>query len=154
MLPNTGKRIKLFLYKIFHWNKQSVRVCLDTVYYWKLKTNCWKHYSKIIFKCVNSVMRLILKLNLRFSYLRILWTIYETQSRKHKRTKRHSYHCPNSHKVFTLVNEPLTWHYSDYTSGIIFFIIFFYNYFWFLNYGVDQGWPLACISALMERMFW
>ena len=24
--------------------------------YWKLKTDCWKHCSKIIFKCVNSAM--------------------------------------------------------------------------------------------------
>ena len=28
----------------------KVRVCLDTAYYWKLKTYYWKYYSKIIFK--------------------------------------------------------------------------------------------------------
>ena len=32
-------------------------VCLDTAYYWKLKTYYWKHCNKITFKCVNSIVR-------------------------------------------------------------------------------------------------
>ena len=31
-------------------------VCLDTVNCWKLKTYCWKHCSKIIFKCINNAV--------------------------------------------------------------------------------------------------
>ena len=42
----------LTLYLPQHW----LRVCLDTAYCWKLKTKNWKHYNKIIFKCVNSVV--------------------------------------------------------------------------------------------------
>ena len=34
----------------------QIRVCLDTVYCWKLKIENWKYCSKIIFKCVNSIM--------------------------------------------------------------------------------------------------
>ena len=34
------------------------RVCLDWTYCcWKLKTENWKHCNKIIFKCVNSIVR-------------------------------------------------------------------------------------------------
>ena len=38
----------------------DIRVCLDWTYCcwnWKLKTENWKHCSKIIFKCVNSNVR-------------------------------------------------------------------------------------------------
>ena len=38
-----------------------LRVYLDTTYCWKLKTENWKHCSKITFKCVNSAMRLNFK---------------------------------------------------------------------------------------------
>ena len=41
--------------------KHTLKVCLDITYLlktenWKLKTYCWKHYSKIIFKYVNSTV--------------------------------------------------------------------------------------------------
>ena len=38
-------------------------VCLNIVYYWKLKTENWKYCSKIIFKCVNSAVRLNFKVD-------------------------------------------------------------------------------------------
>ena len=34
----------------------SLRVCLDRTYFAELKTYCWNHCSKIIFKCVNSTV--------------------------------------------------------------------------------------------------
>ena len=45
------------------------RVCLNTVYL--LKTYCWKHHSKIIFKCVNSTMKL--KFILKSMFWWLLW---------------------------------------------------------------------------------
>ena len=42
----------------FEW----ITVCLDTAYFtesWKLKIENWKYYNKIIFKYVNSIVRLI-----------------------------------------------------------------------------------------------
>ena len=42
---------------------RGFRVCLDTTYYWKLKIKNWKYCKKIIFKCVNSIMRLIFNEN-------------------------------------------------------------------------------------------
>ena len=42
----------------FEW----ITVCLDTAYFiesWKLKTENWKYYNKIIFKYVNSTVRFI-----------------------------------------------------------------------------------------------
>ena len=42
------------LFKSQTQSKQSLRVCLDRTYF--AETENWKHYSKIIFKCVNSVV--------------------------------------------------------------------------------------------------
>ena len=42
---------------------RGFRVCLDTTYYWKLKIKNWKYCKKIIFKCVNNIMRLIFNEN-------------------------------------------------------------------------------------------
>ena len=38
-------------------------ICKYWLYYWKLKTEKRKHCSKIIFKCVNNVMRPIFNEN-------------------------------------------------------------------------------------------
>ena len=36
---------------------RTLRVCLDRTYFAELKIYCWNHCSKIIFKCVNSIVR-------------------------------------------------------------------------------------------------
>ena len=45
-----------------HMKFEWITVCLDTAYFtesWKLKIENWKYYNKIIFKYVNSTVRLI-----------------------------------------------------------------------------------------------
>ena len=39
------------------------RICFDTAYSWKLKTEIWKYCSKIIFKRVNSIVKSIFNEN-------------------------------------------------------------------------------------------
>lgn len=39
----------------------GLRICLTTVFYWKLKIKNIKYYNKIIFECVNSIVRLSFK---------------------------------------------------------------------------------------------
>ena len=39
-----------------YWMILTLEVCLDTVYCWKMKTYCWKHYNKIIFKDANGIV--------------------------------------------------------------------------------------------------
>ena len=48
-------------------DKERLRICLETAYFAKN----WKHYNKIIFKCINSVMRPIF--NESFAEKRGLW---------------------------------------------------------------------------------
>ena len=50
LLINDASICKTNVLKFVLW------VCLDTAYYWKLKTYCWKYCSKIIFKCVNNTV--------------------------------------------------------------------------------------------------
>ena len=57
-----------FLYRLNYF-LDRYRVCLNTVYL--LKTYCWKHHSKIIFKCVNSTMKL--KFILKSMFWWLLW---------------------------------------------------------------------------------
>ena len=44
------------------------RVCMNIVYYWKLKIYYWKYCSKIIFKYVNSAVRPSFKTKFTFFY--------------------------------------------------------------------------------------
>ena len=49
----------LFVLKVDLDYKSLLRVRLDRTYFAEKKTENWKHCSKINFKCVNSVVRLI-----------------------------------------------------------------------------------------------
>ena len=48
--------VKLKVKQNFLGPKCLLRVCLDTAENWKLKLKSEKYYSKIIFKCVNSIV--------------------------------------------------------------------------------------------------
>ena len=71
--------------------KWTLRVCLDTAYYWKLK-----HCSKIIFKCVNSTVRPSFEEKIvELDNLWVLWTVHETHCIRRKQAETEFQRNPN-----------------------------------------------------------
>ena len=88
-----------FTVKVILWLLKTLRVCLDWVYFVETENWNWKHCSKIIFKCVNSIVRPIFnkkvakKCNLwdREQYTYALFTVDKVNNcglKKKKRGKR------------------------------------------------------------------
>ena len=87
------------------------RVRLDWAYCcwnWKLKTENWKYYSKIIFKCVNSIVGLIFNIfntwtvHKQYMNSESMWgyclRAEKKKKKKHKRRKRNFNFNPDAHK--------------------------------------------------------
>ena len=104
----------------------SLWVCLDWVYCcwnwnWKLKTENWKYCSKIIFKCVNSIVRLIFNIFLICEqYINSAWTVnlceitVHVQEKKKKKGntwnwKRKNKHNPNTHYSVWCISLQQMW---------------------------------------------
>ena len=71
--------------------ERIVRVSLETAYCWKLKTENWKHCSKIIFKYVNSAWDRVLKKNLH-KLMTCRYCEQCTRQKKKKKKKKNARH--------------------------------------------------------------